>query len=77
MEGQVVAISYKNPDEERILRWAEDSGLVKLADKINRVRLESVGIISVGSQDTPWAVFENTRAFFKRLLGRLPWRRKK
>lgn len=67
MKGQVVALSHKNPDEERILRWAEGEGkpIIDLADRISRERLELPG-----PQDTPWGAFENTRAFFERLSER-------
>lgn len=76
MDKQIVALTYKNERERKILEWAENSGLVELADKINRARLESVGIISVGSQNSPWAVFESARAFFERLSERLAGRSK-
>lgn len=77
MNTQVVPLKYKDEREEKVLRWAEGEGkpVIDLADKVNQARLESVGIISVGSQQTPWAAFESTRALFERLSECLKRRR--
>jgi hypothetical protein len=74
MEAQTVVLTCKDEKESRLLTWAEEEGksVIDLADWISRERLESPG-----PQDTPWSVFESTRAFFERLSerlrGRLSW----
>ena len=71
--GSVVKLTYASEREKEVLEGVEESGVVELADRINRERLMEAPMISRRDQATPWAVFQSSRAFFKRLLGRWPW----
>ncbi len=79
--GQEVKLTFKDEKEERILRWAEEGEGRKIVELADRMSRETTGIVPAGSQETPWAVFGGTQAFFERvseqLARRWPWKRRR
>jgi len=58
MRNQVVHLTYASETEKKVLELLEQMEAPWMAAR---------------NLETPWAVFESTRAFFKRLAGRWPW----
>ena len=67
MKPRQTVVLYSSPEEEKTLRWAEESGVAAMAKKLNDLRCQTAGIISVGSQNYPLPEsVESIAAFFRR-----------